>query len=297
MGTTSTNMSDSDEWRSGDFSTITFKSFNFPDHGMRHQNFEGFLHPIEGDGIPDDFAFVLCKGNADRQKVSFQSVNFPGHYLRHQNFRIFLHERDGSDLFDADSTFEFVSPNCGDAEGYGFFSFRSVNFPDRYLRHKNFELWLDENDGSDLFDQDTTFSLFGDCVRFKSYNFRDKSMRHCNFEGFLHDTEDNDDFYFNIRPGNWRGYGISMESVNFPGHFLRHQGFRVYLHEYEDSELYQMDSTFIFDEPPRGRKKGYVAFQSVNYPEKNLRHKNFEMWLEDYGEGPDEDFCWKLKKD
>merc|ERR1711988_1845029 len=241
MGTTSTNMSDSDEWRSGDFSTITLKSFNFPDHGMRHQNFEGFLHPIEGDGIPDDFAFVLCKGNADRQKV-----NFPGHYLRHQNFRIFLHERDGSDLFDADSTFEFVSPNCGDAEGYGFFSFRSVNFPDRYLRHKNFELWLDENDGSDLFDQDTTFALASDPVRFKSYNFRDKSMRHCNFEGFLHDTEDNDDFYFNIRPGNWRGYGISMESVNFPGHFLRHQGFRVYLHEYEDSELYQMDSTFIF---------------------------------------------------
>merc|ERR1711998_527268 len=254
MGTTSTNMSDSDEWRSGDFSTITFKSFNFPDHGMRHQNFEGFLHPIEGDGIPDDFAFVLCKGNADRQKVSFQSVNFPGFFLRHQNFRVFLHEHDGSDLFDSDSTFEFVSPNCGDAADSCFFSFRSVNFPDRYLRHKN-------------------------------------------FERFLHDTEDNDDFYFNIRPGNWRGYGISMESVNFPGHFLRHQNFRVFLHEYADDELYQMDSTFVFDEPPRGRKKGYVAFQSVNYPEKNLRHKNFEMWLEDYGEGPDEDFCFKLKKD
>merc|ERR1712178_390295 len=253
MGQHPRDMSDSDEWRQGDFSVVTFTSFNFLDHAMRHQNFEGFLHPQEGDGIQDDFAFVLRKGNADRQKVSFESVNFPGFFPRHQGFRIFLHEYEDNELYCNDSTFEFVEPNCGDGEGYGYFSFRSVNYPDRYLRHKNFELWLDENDGSDLFDQDTTFCLAGDPVRFKSYNFRDKSMRH--------------------------------------------RGFRVKLHEYEDNELYAMDSTFVFDDPPRGRKKGYVAFQSVNYPEKNLRHKNFEMWLEDYGEGPDEDFCFKLKKD
>merc|ERR1712227_1132186 len=238
MGTTSTNMSDSDEWRQGDFSVVTFTSFNYPDHAMRHQNFEGFLHEKEGDGIQDDFAFVLRKGNADRQKVSFESVNFPGHFLHHQGFRIFLHEYEDSDLYRDDSTFEFVAPNCGDAEGYGYFSFRSVNYPDRYLRHKNFELWLDENDGSDLFDKDTTFSLAGDAVRFRSLNYPSKALRHRNFEFFADDVEEgNQDFEFYIRPGNSYGKGISFESVNFPGHFWRHQGFRLKLHAAGDADF------------------------------------------------------------
>ena len=36
-------------------------------------------------------------------------------------------------------------------------SLQSVNYPDRFVRHKNYQLWLDPNDGSDLFNSDTTF--------------------------------------------------------------------------------------------------------------------------------------------
>merc|ERR1712178_164919 len=252
---------------------------------------------------PDDFKFILCKGNCDRQKVSFQSVNFPGWYLRHENFRIILAERDGSDQFDLDTTFEFVAPNCADGEGYGYFSFRSVNFPEHFLRHKNYELWLDPNDGSDQFDLDTTWCLSGEPVRFKSYNFRTHAMRHMNYEAYLHEIDNPgdppmgpDDFLFYVRPGNWRGHGISMESLNFPGHFLRHQNFRLLMHPFEDSEEYRLGSTFVFDEPPRGRKKGYIQFQSVDFPGHALRHRNYEMWMDPMEDGCP-DFAFKLKRD
>lgn len=291
---------------------ITFTSFNYPDHGMRHCNFEGFLNPYAGEEGNPDFNFIIVGGNADPTKVSFLSVNFPNHYLRHQDFRIKLHEHDGSDLFNADSTFEFVRPNQEGADWYSnrqYFSFRSVNFPDRYLRHKNFELWLDERDGSELFDDDTTFALFSfnGAINFRSLNFPDHAMRHKDFVYFNDPAPPgnegpSDDFELVMRPGNFPGQGLSFESTNFPGKFLRHQGFRCHLHDYEDNELFQLDSTFILLPATCGAEEGFFQLMSVNYPDKALRHKNFEMWLEERpdtgaSEGPPEDFSWKLKRD
>merc|ERR1712159_449212 len=279
---------------------VTFTSLNYPDHAMRHCNYEGFLNEHEEDN--EDFQFVMVAGLTDRRKVSFESVNFPGYFLRHQCFRMKLHERDGSELFDNDATFEMVRPNAECECGQGFFSFRSVNFPDRCLRHKNFELWLDENDGSELFDQDTTFNLFSPACRLKSMNFPPHSMRHCNYEFFNNETEyDNEDFLLQIRPGNFYGEGVSFESVNFPGHFVRHQGFRVKLHESSgddwDDELFQLDTTFVITRSiAGGHSDGYFSITSINYPDKSLRHKNWEMWLEEPGSGPDEDFSWKLRR-
>merc|ERR1711959_639799 len=150
-------------------------------------DFLGFLQPHEEDN--EDFQFVMIAGLADRQKVSFESVNFPGYFIRHQEFRVKLQENDGSELFSADATFEMVQPNAECDRGQGFFSFRSVNFPDRYLRHKNYELWLDERDDSELFNDDTTFSLFAPACRLKSMNYPDHCLRHRNFEFFNDEVE------------------------------------------------------------------------------------------------------------
>merc|ERR1712159_769222 len=89
---------------------VTFTSLNYPDHAMRHCNYEGFLNEHEEDN--EDFQFVMVAGLTDRRKVSFESVNFPGYFLRHKCFRMKLHERDGSELFDNDATFEMVRPNA-----------------------------------------------------------------------------------------------------------------------------------------------------------------------------------------
>lgn len=62
-------------------------------------------------------------------------------------------------------------------------SFQSVNYPNAYLRHRNGEVWLDNNDGSNLFRQDATFIqqpglLDGNGVSFQSHNLRDRWLRH-----------------------------------------------------------------------------------------------------------------------
>ena len=73
-----------------------------------------------------------------------------------------------------------------------------------YLRHRNFVLRPERNDGSALFGQDTTF-----CPRGSSYSG-----------------------------------AVMLESVNYPGYFLRHKNFVVRLERFEYSSLYLADSSF-----------------------------------------------------
>ncbi|MGV9453449.1 AbfB domain-containing protein [Streptomyces sp. NPDC003635] len=74
----------------------------------------------------------------------------------------------------------------------------------RYLRHRDFVLRAEPNDGSALFSQDATF-----CPRATTH------------------------------PG-----AIMLESVNHPGRYLRHQDFRLRLDPFQSSELYRADSAF-----------------------------------------------------
>jgi hypothetical protein len=73
-----------------------------------------------------------------------------------------------------------------------------------YLRHRNFLLRAEPDDGTPLFRQDATF-----CPRRSSF-----------------------------------GGAVMLESVNYPGRFLRHQNFRLKLDPYQDTELYRADSAF-----------------------------------------------------
>ncbi|MFI6487899.1 AbfB domain-containing protein [Streptomyces sp. NPDC050564] len=73
-----------------------------------------------------------------------------------------------------------------------------------YLRHRNFSLRADRDDGSDLFEKDATF-----CPRASSYTG-----------------------------------AIMLESVNYPGRYLRHRNFRLHLDPYDNSKLYRADSAF-----------------------------------------------------
>ncbi|MEU9474839.1 AbfB domain-containing protein [Streptomyces sp. NPDC048191] len=74
-----------------------------------------------------------------------------------------------------------------------------------YLRHRNFLLRAEHDDGTALFRQDATF-----CARRSSL-----------------------------------GGATMLESVNYPGRFLRHQNFQLKLAPYEDTELYRADSAFL----------------------------------------------------
>ncbi len=100
-----------------------------------------------------------------------RSTNFPLHVFRHQDFRLKLHEFNpglipppelGSPrpetpeerLLREDASF-FIEPGLADPN---LISFRSLNFPDRFIRHRNFHLFVEAAD-SDLARSDATFRL------------------------------------------------------------------------------------------------------------------------------------------
>jgi hypothetical protein len=98
-------------------------------------------------------AFRIVKGLAGGSTVSFESVRQPGHFLRHENALLWLHSLSQTDLFKNDASF-FVEENEN-----GFFHLRSFNFPDLFVRHQNFGLKLQKDDGSALFQKDKSFKF------------------------------------------------------------------------------------------------------------------------------------------
>jgi hypothetical protein len=135
----------------------SFQSLNYPDRYMAHQEFLGVLIEVHSDQDKKDSTFKLIEGLADRRAVTFESVNFPGFYLRHRSFRIHLEHSDGTDTFKEDATFWLEAGNANPLEP-GAASFRSFNYPGRFIRHTNFQLWLQEGDDRQ-FKEDSTFKI------------------------------------------------------------------------------------------------------------------------------------------
>ncbi|MBD1847861.1 AbfB domain-containing protein [Cyanobacteria bacterium FACHB-63] len=142
----------------------SFSSLNFSDRYIRHSSFLGHLSdprlPNPNTKVEfEDATFDVLPGFSCRQNipsVSIRSRNYPKRWMRHSFWRIRFDEYDQgaqpSDLFKKDASFEMVPGLAGQC-----ISFRSVNYPDRYIRHRNFGLWLDVLENTDLFRRDATF--------------------------------------------------------------------------------------------------------------------------------------------
>ncbi len=128
---------------------------------------------------------------------SVRSVNYPDRYWHVSNGLVRLDEVRGSESRE-DSTFKLVK-GLADSSCYSF-----ATSDGKYLRHREFVLRADRNDGSALFHQDATF-----CPRASSV------------------------------PG-----AVMLESVNYPGRFLRHKNFQLRLESFENSSQYLADSSF-----------------------------------------------------
>ncbi|MGW0335383.1 AbfB domain-containing protein [Streptomyces sp. NPDC003011] len=128
---------------------------------------------------------------------SVRSANYPDRYWHVSGGLVRLDPAGGSESRD-DSTFKLV-------KGLADSSCRSFATSDgRYLRHRDFVLRADRDDGSSLFEQDATF-----CPRTSPVSG-----------------------------------AVTLESVNYPGRFLRHKDFTLRLESYQRSSLYQADSAF-----------------------------------------------------
>jgi hypothetical protein len=150
-------------------SFISLQSLNFPDRFIRHQNFLGELTPIQSELDRQDATFALPDSAAPGDAVQIHSVNFTSHVLRHEGFRIKLHEFNPpltpppplgrpetpeERRLREDSTFVLVA-GLADATAV---SFRSFNFPDRFIRHRDFHLQV-EPVNDDLSRHDATFRV------------------------------------------------------------------------------------------------------------------------------------------
>ncbi|MGP4022464.1 family 43 glycosylhydrolase [Actinomadura sp. 3N407] len=148
------------------------------------------------DGTPN-FGIPVSDGVTPYRLSSYSS---PGLYVRHYGFRVRL-DADVAEL--ADSQFRIVPGLTGD----GTVSLESANYPGHYLRHRDFEMWVERDDATTLFEADASFRR---------------------------------------RPGLADPAGISLESVNFAGRHVRRRSSLLYL-EAADSTAARGDATFYLE--------------------------------------------------
>ena len=155
----------------------SLQAYKPQDYYMRHVGFLGRISPTKSDQDVKDAQFQIVPGLANKNCISFESTNVRDHYLKHAFFRIVLAKRLDEQKFREDATFCIVwGLHKTTRSGAESMSFRSFNFPNRYIRHRNFDLWLDPYENTPLFRDDATFfmvqpatrgmSLDGDTVLF-----------------------------------------------------------------------------------------------------------------------------------
>ncbi|MFF3942460.1 family 43 glycosylhydrolase [Streptomyces phaeofaciens] len=129
----------------------------------------------KADGTPD-FGIPVADGITPQR---FSSFNYADRFVRHWEYRARI-EANVSPL--ADSQFRVVTGPAGT----GTVALESANFPGYYLRHRNFEVWLEKNDGTAAFASDASFyrrAGLADSagVSYESYNYAGRYVRHYNY--------------------------------------------------------------------------------------------------------------------
>ncbi|MEU2332129.1 AbfB domain-containing protein [Streptomyces sp. NPDC013172] len=134
--------------------------------------------------------------------TSVRSVNYPDRYWHVSGSYVKLDQPRGSESRQ-DSTFSLVK-GLANSSCYSFATHDGL-----YLRHQNFVLRAERNDGSGLFQQDATFcpqrTGFSNDVLFQSVNYPNYALRHKNFQLYLdpygYNTANRQDFYFDLVDG------------------------------------------------------------------------------------------------
>lgn len=126
---------------------------------------------------------VLPVGQYKSLRVT--TPGFTNRYLRHTNALAYTEVVDGnsSAVLKSDATWKIVTGLANSA----CYSFESRNFPGEFLRHQNFRVRRDPDDGSALFKADATFCAVqgNGGVRFSAANYPGSYIRHINAEVWL----------------------------------------------------------------------------------------------------------------
>ncbi|MCM2424608.1 AbfB domain-containing protein [Streptomyces sp. RKAG337] len=126
---------------------------------------------------------VLPVGQYKSLRVT--TPGFTNRYLRHSDALAYTEVVDGNSgaVLKSDATWKIVTGLANSA----CYSFESRNFPGEFLRHQNFRVRRDPDDGSALFKADATFCAVqgNGGVRFSAANYPGSYIRHINAEVWL----------------------------------------------------------------------------------------------------------------
>lgn len=130
-------------------------------------------------------------------------------------------------------------------EKAGQVALQSFNYPDHFIRHRNFmgEVTVI---GTETDRKDATFRIVPGLAEQKY-------------------------------PSLQKEY-VSLQSVNFPGYYLRYRDGLIKLDTYRDEELFKKSATFRL--VPGLANRAWSSFESLDSPGSYLRHKNFILTLD-----------------
>jgi hypothetical protein len=201
------------------------------------------------------------------------SVGYPDHFIRHMDYR----GRIDSDVYPYNDALWIIRPGLANNNGV---SFESIDFPGYYLRHRNWEIWLEKYDGSDLFKKDATWiqksGLCGQGTSFESCNYPGKYIRHSSFLLYLTEctnTLDKQDASFVVESNI---YKVSLAC--YPDYYSQHMDYG----ERIDSDVYPYNNDGLWIIRPGLANSNGISVESAEFPGYYLRHKNWEIRLERY---------------
>ncbi len=140
-----------------------FMANNYYGYYFQHLDGTGVIAKIDTDKDEECAIFNIVPALSKNGPgyVSLESYNYPGYYFRHENFQIKLDRFESSpdkELFKEDASFRITQPLWQEGNYWKALSLESYNYPNHYIRHKNFRLYLESED-SELFRKDATFEL------------------------------------------------------------------------------------------------------------------------------------------
>jgi hypothetical protein len=195
-------------------------------------------------------------------------------------------------LLKQDATF-WIRPGLSNGACH---SFESRNFPGHYLRHRDFRVYKDPNDGTPLFAQDATFcareGLSGGGTSFESANLAGHYLRHRNAEVWLDPLSGSsgtfrDDATWSVVTPWWRSgadlpvgqaRSFRVTTPGFTDRWLRHQdgGARTDVVVATSPTLLKEDATFIVR--PGLAESSCYSLESRNYSGHYLRHRGYRVY-------------------
>jgi hypothetical protein len=110
--------------------------------------------------------------------VSFECYGYSGYYICHSDFTGIVSDNPAP-------VYDMYFVERSGLAGSGV-SYESVNYPGYYLRHEGFVLYLEQSDGTALFNQDATFVKVSGLANsgytsLQSYNYPTYYIRHQNY--------------------------------------------------------------------------------------------------------------------